>query len=51
MTSEEQLRAALLGGRQLTTMLASSRQSTALLDQQELKWISSLYAQEGMLRV
>lgn len=50
MTSEEQLRAALLGGRQLTTMLASSRQSTSLFDQQELKWSSSLHAQEGMLR-
>lgn len=50
MTSEEQLRAALLGGRQLS-MLASSRQSTAHLDRQELSWISSLHSQGAVLRV
>lgn len=52
MTSEEQLRAALLGGGQLTTMLASSRRSmSALLARRELKWTSSLHSQQGELRV
>src|SRR5260370_5207867 len=52
MTSEEQLRAALLGGGQLTTMLASSHRSVSeFLARRELKWISSLHSQQAVSHV
>ena len=49
MTSEDQLRAALLGGRQLTTMLASARHRDALIDR-SLERQSALNVNEGILR-
>lgn len=52
MTSEDQLRAALLGGGQLTAILANSRRSMSkLLDQRESRWLTSLHAQQGDLHL